>query len=291
MTWFKIDDDFFFHPKVVAAGNAAIGLFVRCGSWASNHLTDGHIPHQVIAMFGTATDIDNLIDVGLLEETDTGYWMPAFLDYNPSADEVKAQKAATAERQRAHRNRRNDDLEDVTRESHVTNADVTRDSHVTNDDVTRESRVSHSAPTRPDPTRIKPPPPSSTTVDKAVDKVEVVVVEATRRIVNQRPNSRIKNWQAYLAATQKRIRTTHHDIAGLLTEHSLEHVIDLIVQRETGQTPTAPAKPPAAEHNPNCPNCAGSGWRTIDHRHNTVGRCDCTPSEHLAPVSELRRSL
>jgi len=273
MTWFKIDDDFFFHPKVIAAGNSAIGLFVRCGSWASNHLTDGFIPDKVIEMFSSDADITRLVDVGLLEETDgDGYLMPAFLDYNPSADEVKATRAASAERQRQSRGRRSDDPEDVTRESGVSHKDVTRD-----------SRVSHSAPTRPDPTHIKPPPPGNT---QPVDKV---VVAASKKIIEINPPSTApKKRHAYLAAMQRRLRAEHPDIVDLLHTQGLEDVVTEIVRRETEpEVVELHTGPPPPTHNPDCEHCAGSGWRTVDHDALTVGRCECTPPA-WATVTELR---
>jgi hypothetical protein len=43
MTWSKIDDQFYDHPKIVAAGPLGTALFV-CGlSYCSRHLTDGFI--------------------------------------------------------------------------------------------------------------------------------------------------------------------------------------------------------------------------------------------------------
>ena len=273
MTWFKIDDDFFMHPKVIAAGNSAIGLFVRCGSWASNHLTDGFIPDKVIEMFGNDADITRLVEVGLLEETDgDGYLMPAFLDYNPSADEVKATRAASAERQRQSRGRRSDDPEDVTRDSRVSHKDVTRD-----------SRVSHSAPTRPDPTRIKPPPPGNT---QPVDKV---VVAASKKIIEISPPSTApKKRHAYLAAMQRRLRAEHPDIVDLLHAQRLDDVVAEIVRRETEpDVVELQTGPPPPTHDPDCEHCAGSGWRTVDHDALTVGRCDCTPPA-WATVTELR---
>ena len=33
MPWFNVDDGFAFHRKAVRAGNAAIGLWTRAGSW------------------------------------------------------------------------------------------------------------------------------------------------------------------------------------------------------------------------------------------------------------------
>jgi len=43
MPWFKVDDTLAFHAKVVAAGNAAMGLWVRAGAHSMQQLTDGFI--------------------------------------------------------------------------------------------------------------------------------------------------------------------------------------------------------------------------------------------------------
>lgn len=34
MSWFKVDDHLAFHRKTLAAGNEAMGLWVRAGSWS-----------------------------------------------------------------------------------------------------------------------------------------------------------------------------------------------------------------------------------------------------------------
>lgn len=44
MTWFKLDDGFYDHPKVADLPNAAVGLWVKAAVWCSKHLTDGVVP-------------------------------------------------------------------------------------------------------------------------------------------------------------------------------------------------------------------------------------------------------
>lgn len=105
MAWFKVDDDFFGHPKVVAAGNSAVGLFIRCGSWSSKHLTEGQIPFVIARSFGTQNQIDALLRVGLWNQKDDGYLIPDFLEYNPSRQQVLAEREAAAERKRKARER------------------------------------------------------------------------------------------------------------------------------------------------------------------------------------------
>ena len=89
MPWFRIDDTFADHPKVTNAGNAAVGLWVRCGTYASRFLTDGQVPDAVARGYGSRKDIERLVLARLWVPTDDGYAMPDFLDYNPSAEQVK----------------------------------------------------------------------------------------------------------------------------------------------------------------------------------------------------------
>jgi len=132
--WFRLDDSFHSHPKVIAAGNAAIGLYVRCGSYAAEHLTDGFIRQDVALLYGSAELAETLVRAKLWRRVRGGWQMPDYLDYNPSAGQVKQDRKNAAERQR----RRRDAL--MSR----------RDSH-------SDSRVSHTTPTRPVSTSPQPP--------------------------------------------------------------------------------------------------------------------------------------
>lgn len=98
MSWFKIDDKAHSHPKVVAAGNAAYGLWARLGAWASDYGTDGHLPQHMPAAYGTRAEVKRLLDVGLLDHlADGSYEIHDFLDYNPSAAEVASTREARSE--------------------------------------------------------------------------------------------------------------------------------------------------------------------------------------------------
>lgn len=93
MAWFKIDDGFHNHPKIYAVGNAAAGLFVRCGSYCGQHLTDGLVPKAVAQGYGTSAEIRKLLDVGLLVEKGGDYAIPDYLEFNPSKSDVDAMRA------------------------------------------------------------------------------------------------------------------------------------------------------------------------------------------------------
>jgi hypothetical protein len=69
MTWFALDDSAHAHPKLVRAGNAAVGLWARCGAYCSAHLTDGIVPGVIATMYGTQPQIRKLITVGLWHES------------------------------------------------------------------------------------------------------------------------------------------------------------------------------------------------------------------------------
>jgi len=88
VTWFKVDDHLATHSKVVAAGNAAMGLWVRAGSWSSQHLTNGHVPAHVVAMLGTPGQAKALVSAGLWLTVDDGWQFHDWFGYQPTASEV-----------------------------------------------------------------------------------------------------------------------------------------------------------------------------------------------------------
>lgn len=119
MPWFVIDDNADSHPKMIAAGNAAIGLWARAGAYVSRHLTDGMVPGDVAKMFGSKPQIARLVAVGLwhtaghdcshpkcAQPAPGDYYMHDYLSpYNPSRAEVLAKRERAAEKKRHHRAR------------------------------------------------------------------------------------------------------------------------------------------------------------------------------------------
>lgn len=117
MPWFVIDDSAHSHPKVVAAKNPAFGLWVRCGSYAAQHLTDGIVPGDIAKMYGTRPQIAKLVAAGLWHEhghtcphakcaqpAPGDFYMHDYLDpYNPSRAEVLARKQRAADKKRKQR--------------------------------------------------------------------------------------------------------------------------------------------------------------------------------------------
>ncbi|MCX4705678.1 hypothetical protein [Streptomyces sp. NBC_01373] len=116
MPWFVIDDSAHMHPKIVAATNAGFGLWSRCGSYASQHLTDGIVPGVIAKMYGSKPQVSKLVAAGLWHEhghtcshpkcrqpAPGDYYMHDYLVYNPSRREVTARREREAEKKRKWR--------------------------------------------------------------------------------------------------------------------------------------------------------------------------------------------
>ena len=106
MPWFRLEDSFHSHPKVIAAGNEAVGLFVRCGTYCAQHLTDGFIPEQVMLLYGSSELAETLVRTKLMRRVRGGWRIPDYLFYNPSGQQVANERAAKNERQKRWREAR-----------------------------------------------------------------------------------------------------------------------------------------------------------------------------------------
>jgi hypothetical protein len=106
VTWFKVCDTFAFHHKTVKAGNAALGLWVRAGSWCSQHLTDGYLPADIASTMGTRAQAKRLVAAGLWLEADGGYQFHDWGAFNPLAGEVVAGRKRAATKQKIWRDRK-----------------------------------------------------------------------------------------------------------------------------------------------------------------------------------------
>ena len=106
MPWFKVDDGFAFHPKAMEAGNAALGLWVRAGSWCAANLTGGALPRHMLGTLGAQLrDAKRLVSAGLWCETESGYRFNDWDHYQPTKEQVTADREAARERQRKYRER------------------------------------------------------------------------------------------------------------------------------------------------------------------------------------------
>lgn len=103
MPWFRLDDGFYNHPKVLAAGNAAVGVWTRAAAYCAQQLTEGFVPARIARDLGTIRQLDRLVDVGLLERCRGGYRVHDYLEHNPTRQKILDDRAAAADRKRRSR--------------------------------------------------------------------------------------------------------------------------------------------------------------------------------------------
>lgn len=104
MTWFRVDDAWWSHPKVAALSLAARGLWVTAGSWCAQHLQDGKVPRGVLAMLGgTAKIAAELVAAALWEIAPGGWLIHDWHKYQPSRADVEKEREQKRLRQKKWR--------------------------------------------------------------------------------------------------------------------------------------------------------------------------------------------
>lgn len=114
MPHFAVDESAHGHRKVMRAGNAAFGLWTRLGSYACDYLTDGVIPAEIAAMYGTAPQLKKLTSLGMLHgaghtcprcpQPEPGdYVLHDYLGPNPSRAVVEKRREQAADKKRKQR--------------------------------------------------------------------------------------------------------------------------------------------------------------------------------------------
>jgi hypothetical protein len=160
MTWFKVDDGFWGHPKQTALPPGPVALWVRAGSWSGNQLTDGLVPEHMVTMLGAKKrDAEMLVTAGLWEKVDGGYQFHDWGKWQPTRDEVEKKRVEDAERKAEWRRKK---AEKKAAEE-ASEAEMSqRDSERTDAVTPRGVRSTRPDPTRPDPTRSSPTEKSDT---------------------------------------------------------------------------------------------------------------------------------
>jgi hypothetical protein len=113
VSWVKLDDGFPGHPKVDALlqdserdGLAAIGLFALALCRAGHQLTDGDLTERAVRTIAPETADElaaQLVEVGLLEVRENGWYIHDYLDWNPSRETVLARRQTETDRKAAAR--------------------------------------------------------------------------------------------------------------------------------------------------------------------------------------------
>lgn len=117
---FSVDDSWDNCGPVARAGNAAFGVYVRCGAWVARNISAGAItepvvPTEVAVAYGSPELARKLVDVGLWEAVDGGWFLVHYLDRNESAAQVAARRKRDADRKAKWREKQS--RLDETRES------------------------------------------------------------------------------------------------------------------------------------------------------------------------------
>jgi hypothetical protein len=84
--WTKLDDTLYDNPKIVTAGNEAVGVYARALSYCSRHLTDGYVPAAIARQFAGSDEaiLDALTDAELWVKKGERFHIPRYLEYNDS---------------------------------------------------------------------------------------------------------------------------------------------------------------------------------------------------------------
>jgi len=103
MTWTKLDDGIFDHPKMVKAGEDAANLYVRALVYCNRFLTDGRIDPEVLSVITRKRDAaklaEALVRVGAWEALPDGGWLVhGFHEHNPTSEQVAARRAEISEK-------------------------------------------------------------------------------------------------------------------------------------------------------------------------------------------------
>lgn len=145
MSWAKFDDAFWSHPKVLRAGNEAVGAFVRMVCYCSQYLTDGAVSKATAREIARPKVIEKLVEVGLLETDGNDFRVHGYLERNPSRLQVEAERFAKTQRQNRWRESR---VQESKPTQNAAKAAVVDASTTPSRDASKDA-----APSRPVPTR------------------------------------------------------------------------------------------------------------------------------------------
>lgn len=144
MSWFKVDDKLWGHPKWLGTPIRARGLWVTAGSWCADQEMDGNVPRHVLPILGaTSRDASALVAVGLWTASDTGWRFHGWAEFQPTREQKEAEREAARERMRAGRERK----------AALRSGDVRANKSEVREMFGRSSEDVRSTPSRPDPTR------------------------------------------------------------------------------------------------------------------------------------------
>lgn len=111
MAWFKVDDGFYSHEKVLTIPREvraeAIGTWTLCGTWSADKERDGFVPSHMIEELGaTITGADALATAGLWKRTRNGFTFVNWAEFQPTRAGQDAKRKAESQRKAEWRARK-----------------------------------------------------------------------------------------------------------------------------------------------------------------------------------------
>lgn len=154
MPWARFDDRFPSNRKVRLLSDGAFRLYVSAICWSAENLTDGVIKTAELRLVAdvraTRTRAKELVEAELFEVVEgVGWKIHDYHEYNPTAEQVRADRAQRTARQQRWRKKKQGDAPDPDPPGGEPDVDASTDaSH----DASRNG-VRDAAPSRPVPTR------------------------------------------------------------------------------------------------------------------------------------------
>lgn len=110
MAWVKLTDGFPEDPRIEALSDKAFRLHVTALCYCARNLTDGRVTPKALTLSSIVAGTRNataaaneLVLNGLWEPNGTGHVIPKYLEYNPSAQDVKEERRKARDRMRNKR--------------------------------------------------------------------------------------------------------------------------------------------------------------------------------------------
>lgn len=103
MSWLRLDDEFAENPKIAPLSDRAFRFHVAALCVCAAKLTDGKMSRKAVRVLAATLEVDakrrtvELEQAGLWIAGEDGWQINDYLDYNPSAEEVRAKREARAE--------------------------------------------------------------------------------------------------------------------------------------------------------------------------------------------------
>jgi hypothetical protein len=110
MPYFAVDDQITFHPKAIAAGNAAMGVWTRAGAWAKANTTGGFVSAELAHALGKKESA-RLVTAGLWREGEhpkwgIGYYFHDWTHTSGNGTEEEEKERRERDRERARERKR-----------------------------------------------------------------------------------------------------------------------------------------------------------------------------------------